>query len=355
MLLGLTTWQWLIVATMLAGSIVVAFALRAIIASLIRRLLRRAYDHVPHPTLVTSVARSIALMIVAQLDGVALEYLELSKKATQRLDVILDTAAIVFVTIAVYQFIELICSRVVAHVMRHREHGRDIATTIAPLVASTLKFLVAVLGISAALGALGVNIAAIIAGLSIGGAAIALASQDTVKNIFGSIVILSERPFVVGDWITTQGIEGVVEEIGFRSTRIRTFADSVVFLSNAKLADSMIENMDMRNVRRFKTSVNVDIATSPEMLQKLINDIRGVISSDASTVASGKKIFVNVSAITEHGVAITVVSWFKVDNANAEPEVLHRLNMGILTAMQAHGALIRGDYAPVSDHQGTAA
>jgi MscS family membrane protein len=324
MLLGLTTWQWLIVATMLAGSIVVAFALRAIIASLIRRLLRRAYDHVPHPTLVTSVARSIALMIVAQLDGVALEYLELSKKATQRLDVILDTAAIVFVTIAVYQFIELICSRVVAHVMRHREHGRDIATTIAPLVASTLKFLVAVLGISAALGALGVNIAAIIAGLSIGGAAIALASQDTVKNIFGSIVILSERPFVVGDWITT-------------------------------LADSMIENMDMRNVRRFKTSVNVDIATSPEMLQKLINDIRGVISSDASTVASGKKIFVNVSAITEHGVAITVVSWFKVDNANAEPEVLHRLNMGILTAMQAHGALIRGDYAPVSDHQGTAA
>jgi hypothetical protein len=62
-----------------------------------------------------------------------------------------------------------------------------------------------------------------------------------------------------------------------------------------------------------------------------------------------------VSAITEHGVAITVISWFKVDNANAEPEVLHRLNMGILTAMQAHGALIRGDYAPVSDHQGTVA
>jgi MscS family membrane protein len=239
--------------------------------------------------------------------------------------------------------------------MRHREHGRDIATTIAPLVASTLKFLVVVLGISAALGALGVNIAAIIAGLSIGGAAIALASQDTVKNIFGSIVILSERPFVVGDWITTQGVEGVVEEIGFRSTRIRTFADSVVFLSNAKLADSMIENMDMRNVRRFKTSVNVDIATSPEMLQKLINDIRGVISSEASTVTATKKIFVNVSAITEHGVAITVISWFKVDNANAEPEVLHRLNMGILTAMQAHGALIRGDYAPVSDHQGTVA
>jgi MscS family membrane protein len=265
---------------------------------------------------------------------------------------ILDTAAIVFVTIAIYQFIELVCTRVVAHVLRNREHARDIAATLAPLIASTLKFLIVIVGVSSALGMLGVNIAAIITGLSIGGAALALASQDTVKNLFGSVVILSERPFVVGDWITTQGVEGVVEEIGFRSTRIRTFSDTVIFLSNAKLADSTIENMDMRNVRRFKTTINVDIATSPEALQKLLEDIRRVISSDAKTV-SAKKLLVNVSAITEHGVVVTVISWYNVDGDNTEPVVLHRLNMGILTAMQAHGAMIRGDYSPVVDHHGT--
>jgi small-conductance mechanosensitive channel len=220
------------------------------------------------------------------------------------------------------------------------------------LIASTLKFLIVIVGVSSALGMLGVNIAAIITGLSIGGAALALASQDTVKNLFGSVVILSERPFVVGDWITTQGIEGVVEAIGFRSTRIRTFSDTVIFLSNAKLADSTIENMDMRNVRRFKTTINVDIATSPEALQKLLEDIRRVISSDAKTV-SAKKLLVNVSAITEHGVVVTVISWYNVDGDNPEPVVLHRLNMGILTAMQAHGAMIRGDYSPVVDHHGT--
>lgn len=352
MMLGLSTWQWLVVATMLAGSIVVAFVLRAVFASLIRRLLRKAYDHVPHPNLVQSVARSLALVVVTALDGAALELIELSAKATAKIEMILDTAAIVFVTIAVYQFIELICARVVAHVLRNREHARDIAATLAPLIASTLKFLVVIVGVSSALGILGVNIAAIITGLSIGGAALALASQDTVKNIFGSVVILTERPFVVGDWITTQGVEGVVEEIGFRSTRVRTFSDSVIFLSNAKLADSTIENMDMRNVRRFKTTVNVDITTSPELLQKLIEDIRRVISSDTSSVST-KKPLVNVSAITEHGVVVTVVSWYNVDGDNPEPAVLHRLNMGILTAMQAHGALIRGDYAPVTDHHGT--
>lgn len=352
MVFGLTTWQWMSLAVMLAGSIAVAFVLRVVIASLIRRVLRKAYDQVPHPRLVTSVSRSLALMVVAELDGIVIELLELSPKATARLEVILDTAAVIFVTIAAYQFIELACTRVVAHVMRNREHGRDIAATIGPLIGSTLKFLVAIIGISAALGMLGVNILAIITGLSIGGAAIALASQDTVKNLFGSIVILSERPFVVGDWITTQGVEGVVEEIGFRSTRIRTFSDSVVFVSNAKLADSTIENMDMRNVRRFKTTFHVDIATGPEALQKLTDDVRRVISSDSMTVLSSKKVLVNVSAITQQGVAITVISWFAVDQDNPEPVVLHRLNVGILTAMQAHGLLIRGDYEPVVDQHG---
>jgi MscS family membrane protein len=352
MILGLSTWQWLLVATMLAGSVIVALVLRAVFASLIRRLLRKAYDHVPHPNLVQSVARSMALVVVTALDGAALEFIELSAKATAKIEMILDTAAIVFVTIAIYQFIELVCTRVVAHVLRNREHARDIAATLAPLIASTLKFLIVIVGVSSALGMLGVNIAAIITGLSIGGAALALASQDTVKNLFGSVVILSERPFVVGDWITTQGIEGVVEAIGFRSTRIRTFSDTVIFLSNAKLADSTIENMDMRNVRRFKTTINVDIATSPEALQKLLEDIRRVISSDAKTV-SAKKLLVNVSAITEHGVVVTVISWYNVDGDNPEPVVLHRLNMGILTAMQAHGAMIRGDYSPVVDHHGT--
>ena len=222
MIFGLTTWQWIVLATMLAGSIVVVFVLRAVLASLMRRFLRTAYQTVSHPTLVNSVARSLALLIVTQLDGAFLDYLELSSKAAGKLEMILDTSAIIFVTIAVYQFVELMCTRMVSYVMRHNEHGRDIAATIAPLIASTAKFFVSVLGISFALSALGVNIAAIITGLSIGGAALALASQDTIKNLFGSLVILSERPFVVGDWITAQGIEGIVAMYLVRQQCLRT-------------------------------------------------------------------------------------------------------------------------------------
>lgn len=349
MVFGLTTWQWIVLATMLAGSVVVVFVLRAILASLIRRFLRSAYHTVSHPVLVTSVARSLALLIVTQLDGVFVEYLELSATSASKFEMILDTAAVVFVTVAVYQFVELMSDRAVAYVMRHKEHGRDIAATLAPLIASTMKFFVAVLGISCALGVLGVNIAAIITGLSIGGAALALASQDTIKNLFGSLVILSERPFVVGDWISAQGVEGTVEEIGVRSTRIRTFADTVMFVSNAKMADAMIENMDMRNVRRFKSTVHVDIAAGPETLQRFVEDVKSVIRQDPNTVSTSKKLLVNVSAITQQGVAVTIISWYSVDEGNPEPEVLHRLNMGILTAMRSHNLLIRGDYEPVAE------
>lgn len=352
MIFGLTTWQWIVLATMLAGSIVVVFVLRAVLASLMRRFLRTAYQTVSHPTLVNSVARSLALLIVTQLDGAFLDYLELSSKAAGKLEMILDTSAIIFVTIAVYQFVELMCTRMVSYVMRHNEHGRDIAATIAPLIASTAKFFVSVLGISFALSALGVNIAAIITGLSIGGAALALASQDTIKNLFGSLVILSERPFVVGDWITAQGIEGIVEEIGFRSTRIRTFADTVMFVSNAKMADAMIENMDMRNLRRFKSTVYVDIAAGPDTLQRFIEDVKHVIGQDPNSALKAKKLFVNVSAITQQGIAVTVISWYTTDDNNPEPTVLHRLNIGILQAMRMHGLLIRGEYEPVADQSG---
>jgi len=352
MTLGLTTWQWIVLATMLAGSIVVVVVLRTILASLIRRLFRTTMDAVPPAYLVSSVAQSIALVVVTQIDGSALNYLELSAKAAAKSGMVLDTAAIVFVTIAVYQFVQLICARIVSHVMRHKEHGRDIAVTITPLIASTIKFFVAILGAAFALGTLGVNIAAIITGLSIGGAALALASQDTVKNIFGSLVILTERPFVVGDWISTQGIEGTVEVIGFRSTRVRTFSDTVMYVSNAKLADSLIENMDMRQVRRFKTTVYVDIAAGPETIERFIEDARKTIGDDPNTVLTSKKLLINVSAITQQGVAMTVISWFSVNESNPEPIVLHRLNMILLTAMRAHGLLIRGDYEPVSDQTG---
>lgn len=344
MFIGVDISQWAIIATLLAGSVVVAYGLRIVLASLIKYALRKSLDFVPSSRLLNAVARSLALMIVAELDVFALRYVQLSKAVVAKVDVVLDTAAIIFVTIAVYQFVELVCSRTVGWYLRNREHGTDIAATLAPLIASLLRILVVIFGVSFALGILGVNVAAIIAGLSIGGAALALASQDTVKNLFGSAILLTERPFVVGDWITTQGIEGVVEEIGFRSTRIRTFSDTVVFVANAKMADSNIENVQMRNMRRFKSTLQLDLATSSETIEKFIADIRKFLAADPSVSKAANKIVVNVSSIGQQGIGVLVVCWYSVNAEHPEPAIVHRINLGILLAAQAHGARLTAAY-----------
>ena len=114
-------------------------------------------------------------------------------------------------------------------------------------------------------------------GLGIGGLAFALAAKDTVANVFGSITILVDRPFRVGDWITTDGADGVVEEIGLRSTRIRTFAKTVVSLPNQGLANATVENHSLMPKRRVKMTVGVTYSSSAAQMQTLVARIEALL------------------------------------------------------------------------------
>lgn len=120
------------------------------------------------------------------------------------------------------------------------------------------------------------NVAGVIAGLSIGGLAVALAAQDTLKNLFGSVMIFLDKPFKNGDWIIGDRVDGRVEYIGFRSTHIRTFANSVTVIPNGKLADMTIENMGMRQKHRFRTMISIKYDTPPDLIQAYTHALRNM-------------------------------------------------------------------------------
>ena len=120
------------------------------------------------------------------------------------------------------------------------------------------------------------NVAGIIAGLSIGGLAVALAAQDTLKNLFGSVMIFLDKPFKNGDWIIGDKIDGKVEYIGFRSTQIRTFANSVTVIPNGRLADLTLENMGMRQKRRFRTMISITYDTPPDLMEVFVAGLRSM-------------------------------------------------------------------------------
>ena len=122
----------------------------------------------------------------------------------------------------------------------------------------------------------------LVSGLGIGGLAVALAAKDTLANFFGSITIFVDRPFRMGDWIRTSAAEGTVEEVGFRSTRIRTFYNSVVSVPNSSLANSEIDNLGMREYRRLKTILNLTYDTSPEQMEAFVEGIKAIVKANSN-------------------------------------------------------------------------
>lgn len=146
-----------------------------------------------------------------------------------------------------------------------------------------LKILVIVLGALVILQNLGVNVVSVMAGLGLGGLAFALAAKDMCSHFFGSVMIFLDQPFRVGDWVLIGDMEGTVEDIGFRSTRIRTFYDSVVSIPNGALSNMNIDNMGQRQYRRLKAFYSLTYDTPPQKIEEFIDGIKSIIKSHPHT------------------------------------------------------------------------
>lgn len=191
---------------------------------------------------------------------------------------------------------------------------------LVPLISKTLKVVVVIFGILVAIQNLGINVMGVLAGLGIGGLAFALAAKDGVANFFGSLMILFDKPFQVGDWIVVNGSEGIVEEVGFRSTRIRTFYNSLVSIPNAEMMNAKIDNMGRRRYRRLFTKLGITYDTSPEKIQEFVAGIREIVLQNPITWKDNMHIYFN--DFGADSLVIMVYIFFEV--GNWKDELIHR-------------------------------
>jgi len=153
-----------------------------------------------------------------------------------------------------------------------------------PFIISIIKILIIVFGLFTIAGNIfNINITALAAGLGVGGIAIAMAAKESLENLFGSFVIFLDRPFVVGDIVTVGNTTGVIENVGFRSTRIRTFDKSLVTVPNKKMVDAEVDNLGMRTSRRAKFNVGLTYNTNKTQIKKIIKDIKIIIDKHPNT------------------------------------------------------------------------
>lgn len=161
-----------------------------------------------------------------------------------------------------------------------KETGTAFDDQLVPIVRKSGKVFLVVAGGVMIVQNLGYSVGSLLAGLGIGGAALALASKDSIANIFGSIVIFLDQPFYVGDWIEIGDHEGVVEEVGLRVTRVRTFANSLITIPNAQLTTMTINNWSRMRKRRITMTLGLTYDTKPAQMVAAVEALREVIRQD---------------------------------------------------------------------------
>lgn len=152
----------------------------------------------------------------------------------------------------------------------------DLDDQLLPILRKGLHAAVWIMAIIVGLNNAGYDVGALIAGLGIGGLAFALAAQDTVANFFGGVTIFVDKPFTVNDWIIIDGHEGIVEEVGIRSTRIRTFPGRLITIPNKVFAESAIENVSVEPSRRVILMLGLTYDTSHERIQEALDILKAI-------------------------------------------------------------------------------
>ena len=192
--------------------------------------------------------------------------------------------------------------------------------TVFDFVLKITRVLIYVIAVFLVLAILEINLTGLIAGLGLGGVIVTLAAQDTAKNLFGGVVIFIDKPFVVGDWIEMDNYEGTIEDITFRTTRIRTFENALVNIPNAIIADASVTNWSKMEKRRYKTNLCVELDTPLEKLELLKVRIEKMLQERESVYDDS--IIVRFDQITDNGINILIYTYTNsVDYASYLKEV----------------------------------
>ena len=191
-----------------------------------------------------------------------------------------------------------------------------------PLVDWTLKglkILVIVLGSVAILELWGIRVGPVIAGLGLFGVAVALGAQDLFKNLISGIMILMEKRFTVGDVILVSGeVEGVVEQIGFRSTLVRRFDSTPVMVPNYKFAEQSVTNYTRRHHRRIRWLIGLEYRTTIDQLKKIRDEINTLIEKDDNFAKNqNASFYVRIDSFSDSSIDM-LVQTFTVTNEWAE-------------------------------------
>ena len=204
-----------------------------------------------------------------------------------------------------------------------------------PFFSSLLKVIIIILGVFTVLATVfDIDITALAAGLGVGGIAVAMASKESLENLFGSFIIFLDKPFTVGDIVTVGGVSGTIENVGFRSTRIRTFDKSLVTLPNKKMVDVELDNLGMRDSRRVKFNVGLTYNTNKKQIKNIVKDIKLYLDNHKKTVKNFGR--VKFSEFDSSSLNIMIIYYVPGTNWDTYLDIKEDINYKIMDIVKKH-------------------
>ncbi|MEA4888640.1 MAG: mechanosensitive ion channel family protein [Clostridiaceae bacterium] len=280
--------NWLIALAILAA----AFLLRRLLAHLCQTLLQHIHwkNEALGSQIATLLLPALRLTILTIGFGLAIrpELLTLPDSVSLVLRQVMTTLQVVILCL-ILQGIGLGFVDVRADYAQRQ--GQQQSLAIKGFYKRVIQVAAVILGVFMALKIWGFDISGLLAGLGIGGLALSLAAQDTFSNLLGGITIMADHSFEIGDVISTPDIEGVVEDIGFRSSKLRTFSQAVVTVPNAKLSSTFVTNFSRMGKRRIRLTINLEYGITTEQIRHLTDQLKTRVIARDSIYVDGMLIY----------------------------------------------------------------
>lgn len=308
--------------------IVLGFCLRFFVAWLIRwqgkKLVKRTGFYGSEAAL-RKASWPAGNLLMAVFIGVFLPVLDLNLHISYYLALILKLFVGISGILLCYHAMDVISYLFQEH-LKKTKGGLD--THLVSLLGKGLKIAVVIIGAIFVLQNLNVDVTSLLAGVTIGGLAFSFAAKDTVANLFGSLTIFTDKPFLVGESIKIADVEGTVEAIGFRSTKIRTTEGSLVSIPNSKFTDSVVENWSLRKSRKTSAVVAVAMNTSPSLIEAFCEGVRELINEHKKTIKTDYD--VHFMGFGESSFKIMLAFYTDTKNQSEELRVRHEIYLSIL-------------------------
>ena len=326
-----TILEWLIALGIILGGVVVAKLLYWFTSAVMKKITAKTKTKLDD-LLIDKLEKPVIFIVIIAAYYWAISYLNFPNNGLENLLVKLAAFALVIdITWMISRILDAVVEEYVVPLAEKSESDFD--NQVLPIMRKGIRAVIWIIGIIIGMDNLGIDITAMIAGLGIGGLALALAAQDMVKNIFGGIMIFLDKPFKIGERIQIDGFDGTVEEVGLRSTRVRTLEGRLLIINNSTFSDNTVVNVSAEHTRKVVLNLGMTYDTTPEKMQRSMDILKEIVIAHPAIETEDASIGFN----TYGDFALGILFVYRIKKEGDILQTQTEINLEILNRFNAEG------------------